>query len=1038
VLTHKTRFALALFAVIALVASFGYVSRYPDLNRKAAMAERHSVGDTISMWPILKVSADDPVAKQIAYTAVNWTNDNKKGMAFGVVLAALLSLALGYWQFNPRGRMRSAFYGMVLGTPLGVCVNCAAPVFKGALRSRRIEMALALMFASPTLNIVVLMMAFSLLPLYMAVTKLIFNLIVILIGVPLLARWLEVAPVKDLQRLEDRLAGQSCAVVVRESFGAALVGMVVDFAKQLRWIAVRTVPLMLVAGLLGATLSHLVPLDALQGHGGTLAVVIAATVGLVLPVPMAFDVVLTNALYSAGLPPSVALVLLLSLGIYSLYSFMITWQSASRRWAVSIAAGLWLAIIPLGLAANHLHRAFYLEPNIAAYRAMVSPAGRGAATAPLPDRVQAPAPGAAAPPPPAAAERAAPGGELPAIEAGTLSHTAFLPKRRGNGKFVQHEGPELGLTRGFMYMMRDYPDPFWIGRGTTAGDFDKDGWDDVAFGSDQGPILYRNAGGRFVEVPLEIPALRGARVYSVAFVDLDGDSWPDLFVSTFHRGNYWIRNLGGHFATTATPIPNGDGILTVSPAFADLDGDGRIDIFNGNMALGVITGSRAYGAGRKNGITWNRPDGFAFQPLDDEDDGETMASLISDINGDGRLDLYESNDFVVPDYLHFGGKTGLHRLKAPGVLGFATPVFSMSVDTGDVDNDLRMDLLVTGTLATKQDLGNQPIDGVEATEYKKAKAEVVYCDRIKDRTYRDNCRRNRHADHLIPFQRLKNLDVRDCQKIADAEQRDACLLSMMWMIVTNNDDDSDCQQRYGFDARILEVCRLVRAAGAYRSRDDFAREAPQVDKAVLYLGQADGGLGRVTPDRFDHPGGWTWSSRIADLDNDGWQDIFNAEGAINMKDFGWNVYLHNEGGKFVQKQFSAGLTNDFNLFSFVLIDYDHDGDLDIIGNGSEGPPQVYENQSTGDNHSIAFALDSAHGNTANLNARVIIHPRTGPAQIREIKAGGGYQTVDAPIAFFGLGADTVVTAVEIRWPDGRAQQIRGELAADALYRVAGP
>ena len=1029
-LTHKTRFVLAVFAVVALVASFGFVSRYPDLNRKAAMAERHTVGDTISMWPVLKVSASDPTWKQIAYTSVNWANDNKKGMAFGIALAALLTLCLSYWQFNPRGRMRSAFYGMMLGTPLGVCVNCAAPVFKGALRSRRIEMALALMFASPTLNIVVLMMAFSLLPLYMAMTKLLFNLTVILIGVPLLARWLDTAPVKDLQNLEDRLAGQSCAVRVDESLPAALLGVVVDFAKQLAWIAGRTVPLMLVAGVLGATLSHLVPLEALQGQGGTLAVLIAATVALILPVPMAFDVVLTNALYSAGLPPSVAMVLLLGLGIYSLYSFMITWQSASRRWAICIAAGLWLAIIPLGLLAPRLHQAFYMDTNLASYRELT--AQRTAAPAPAPPR-----PSDA---PPAAADRAAaslPASETVVVDAVSLQRTPFLPRGPGSGKFVQHEGAELGLTRGFMYMMRDYPDPFWIGRGTTAGDFDRDGWEDIAFGSDQGPLLYRNIGGRFVEVPLDIPELRGARVYSVAFVDLDGDAWPDLFVTTFHRGNFWIRNLGGKFAATASPIPSGDAMLTVSPAFADLDGDGRIDIFNGNMALGVITGSRAYGAGRRNGITWNRPGGFVFEPLADEDDGETMASLVSDINGDGYLDLYESNDFVVPDYLYFGGKAGLKRLKAPGVRGFATPVFSMSVDTGDVNNDLRMDLLVTGTLATKQDLGNQPIDGVAATEYKKAKAEVAYCDRIKDAAYRDNCKRNRRADHLIPFQRLKNLDVRDCQKIADAEQRDACLLSMMWMIVTNNDDDSDCVARYGFDPRILEVCQLTRAAGAYHRRDDFASEAPQIDKAVLYLGQADGGLGRAAPAVFDHPGGWTWSSRFVDLDNDGWQDIFNAEGAVNMKDFGWNVYLHNERGAFVQRQFSAGLTNDFNLFSFVAIDYDHDGDLDIIGNGSEGPPQIYENQSAGTNHSIAFALDSPRGNTASLNARVIIHPRSGPPQIREIKAGGGYQTVDAPIAFFGLGADTAVTSVDIQWPDGRRQQIRGELAADALYRIPG-
>src|ERR1700733_1437116 len=120
-LTHKARFVLAIVAAIALVAAFGMISRYPDLNRKAAMAEHHTVGDTIAMWPVLEVSADDPTWKQIAYTSVNWANDNKKGMAFGVALAALLSAALGYLRFSPRGRMRSAFYGMVLGTPLGVC-----------------------------------------------------------------------------------------------------------------------------------------------------------------------------------------------------------------------------------------------------------------------------------------------------------------------------------------------------------------------------------------------------------------------------------------------------------------------------------------------------------------------------------------------------------------------------------------------------------------------------------------------------------------------------------------------------------------------------------------------------------------------------------------------------------------------------------------------------------------------------------------------------------------------------------------------------
>ncbi|WP_141735464.1 FG-GAP-like repeat-containing protein [Oligoflexus tunisiensis] len=1026
-LTHRIRFILATLAVVTLVVTFGYFSRYPDLNNKAVVAENHSVADTISMWPILKVTATDPMWKKIAYTTVNWTNDNKKGMAFGITLAALLSCWLSYLQFNPGGRFRSAFYGMILGSPLGVCVNCAAPVFKGALRSRRIEMALALMFASPTLNVVVLTMAFSLLPFYMAVTKIVFNLAIIMLGVPLLARWLKDAPVKDLQELETRLATESCAVPVKESFFGSVIGLLKDFWKQLSTIFIRTAPLMLVAGFLGASLSHLVPLDALQGQGGFIPMVIAATVGLILPVPMAFDVVLTNALFSAGLPQNVAMVLLLSLGVYSFYSFMITWQSASRRWALYIAGGLWMLIIPIGLLSPVLHEKFYMDPNIEDFRALTAASSgttSSQATASL-------------------AAKAEPGRPLPPMEEirvgdTTLQRMPFFPKQGDSGKFVQHEGPELGLKRGFMYTMRDYPDPFWVGRGTAAGDFDKDGWVDVALGSDQGPLLYRNVGGRFVEVPLTIPALQGARVFGVAFVDLDSDTWPDLFLTTFHRGNHWIRNNQGQFETTASPVPNGDGVLTVAPAFADLNGDGRIDIFNGNMVLGIATGFRAYGNGRKNGITWNQPDGFVFEALQGVDDGETMASLVSDINGDGFLDLYENNDFVVPDYLYFGSRNGLRRLKAPGITGFPTPYFSMSVDTADINNDLRMDLLITGTIAASQDLGDQAIDGVQAVDYKKAKDKVEYCDRIQDPDYRLNCQRNRRADHLIPFHRIKNLNVRDCLKIEDADQRDSCLLSMMWMIVTNNDEQCDCEERYGFDPRVLEVCQLMRKAGAFYKREQYAQEAPQTDRAILYMGQPDGGLGQVGKDRFNHPGGWTWSSRFVDLDNDGWVDIFNAEGAVRMGEFGWNVYMHNENGRFVQKQFSAGLTNDFNLFSFVMIDYDHDGDLDIIGNGSEGPVQVYENQSAGAHHSIAFALNSKSGNTANLNARVIVHPKSGPAQIREIKAGGGYQSVDAPWLYFGLGQESEVTKVEVQWPNGSKQEIQGPLQANALYRIEGP
>jgi len=1027
VFTHRKR----VFVIVCLVAgigfSFGYFSRYPDLHRKAMAAESATVGDTISMWPVLKIHAYDPTWQKIAYTTVNWCNDNKKGMAFGIVIAALLSVLMSYVRFRPSlSVLRNTFYGFVIGTPLGVCVNCAAPVFKGVLRSRRIEMALALMFASPTLNVVVVTMAFTLLPMYMAATKLIFNLLVIFALVPLLAKRLARWPVTDITRLERALPGpeSSLPAPTSETWPEAIVGLLQDGFRRLGALALRTVPLMLVAGFLGAVVSHLVPLDLLRGTTGGAAVGFAAVVGLVLPVPMAFDVVLTHALYSAGLPSAMAMVLLLSLGVFSLYSFLIVWQSASRAWATTISACLLCVIVPIGLAAPRLHEAFYLAPNRAAYQELSAHARPNDAPAPaVAQRAAAVAP-------------AWPAGQ--AIRSGRLTatpHAFAADPAQATGRFQFHEGPQLGLDRGFVYTVRDYPDPFWIGRGTAAGDYDQDGWPDLAFGSDHGVVVYHNIGGRFERAYGPAADLAAQRVFAVAMVDLNNDGWLDLFISTFLSGNYYVLNVAGQFEHHSHPIPNGGGVLTVSPAFADLDRDGYLDIFNGNMVLGVATGMRAYGAGRRNGFTFNHNLSFTYQALD-EDDGETMASLLSDLDSDGYVDLYQSNDFIVPDRLSFGRPGGRWLQLPPAALrGFATPFYSMSADSGDIDNDQRLDLLVTGSIAGRQDLGDVTIDGVKPAEYKQAKASEAYCDRIHDPFYRQNCHRNRKTNHLIAFERLKNLNVRDCQRLDD-DQRDDCLLSMMWMIVTSNDDDSDCQTRYGFDPAVLSVCKLMRAAGPYHAATRFDQEAPQIDRAVLYRGTADGGLARVDKPAFDHPGGWTWSSKFFDADNDGWQDIFNAEGAVREGEWGFNVFLHNEGGgRFVQNQFSFGLANDFNLFSFALVDYDRDGDLDIIGNSSEGPIQIYENRSTHGNHSVAFRLRLPTGNRLGINARILITDDQGRNQVREIKAGGGYLSFDAPEAYFGLGSATAVESLTLVTPDGERITERVHLPAGSLYEL---
>lgn len=149
----------------------------------------------------------------------------------------------------------------------------------------------------------------------------------------------------------------------------------------------------------------------------------------------------------------------------------------------------------------------------------------------------------------------------------------------------------------------------------------------------------------------------------------------------------------------------------------------------------------------------------------------------------------------------------------------------------------------------------------------------------------------------------------------------------------------------------------------------------------------------------------------------------------------WNVYMKNVDGKhFLQKQFSYGLTSDFGLFSFVNVDYDNDGDLDIIGNSAEGPVQVFENSATGKNRSIAVSLKDPAGNRFGIGAK--IHVSSGTlTQTREIKASGGYQSINAPIAHFGLGAVATVDELKVVWRDGKSTVVAGPLAADFHYHI---
>ena len=288
------------------------------------------------------------------------------------------------------------------------------------------------------------------------------------------------------------------------------------------------------------------------------------------------------------------------------------------------------------------------------------------------------------------------------------------------------------------------------GSGVAAGDVDGDGWTDIYFcGLDAPNALYRNLGNwRFQEVAesagVACPELTAT---GAAFVDLDGDGDLDLVVNSVGQGTYVFYNDGqGKFAKAPTVLNQGRGGMSL--AFGDLDGDGYPDLYAANyrtLGLMDIPNARAtfktvggkpyvetfngrpttspeltnrFVVGSRGGIEeQGEPDlilrnigGTNFVPIAKErfldEEGRPLGELfdwglavaIRDVNQDGLPDIYVCNDFQTPDRFWIQQTDGKFRLVSP----FAqrkSSLFSMAIDFADFNRDGRDDFFVADMLS---------------------------------------------------------------------------------------------------------------------------------------------------------------------------------------------------------------------------------------------------------------------------------------------------------------------------------------------------
>ena len=182
-----------------------------------------------------------------------------------------------------------------------------------------------------------------------------------------------------------------------------------------------------------------------------------------------------------------------------------------------------------------------------------------------------------------------------------------------------------------------------------------------------------------------------------------------------------------------------------------------------------------------------------------------------------------------------------------------------------------------------------------------------------------------------------------------------------------------------------------------------------------------------------------------DYDNDGWLDLFIANGhvyeevervtpSIHYKQI--NSLFHNDGhGKFVEVSRSSGdgFSTPYAGRGAAFADFDNDGNMDIVVANVGDPPLLLHNEGAVGNHFVNFKLIGTRSNRDAMGARIRL--RAGElSQIREIAGGGSYLSQSDLRAHFGLGSHTRAETVEISWPSG-AHQVFRDVEADRFYVI---
>ncbi len=188
-----------------------------------------------------------------------------------------------------------------------------------------------------------------------------------------------------------------------------------------------------------------------------------------------------------------------------------------------------------------------------------------------------------------------------------------------------------------------------------------------------------------------------------------------------------------------------------------------------------------------------------------------------------------------------------------------------------------------------------------------------------------------------------------------------------------------------------------------------------------------------------------FGTRFMDYDNDGWPDIFMANGHVLDNIQRYNSSVHYAEPKLMFRNLGNGtfqnvsnaLGADFLLprvsRGAAIADFDNDGDLDVLVNNNGEAPQLLRNDGGNANHWLEIFLIGTKSNRDAIGARV--KAVAGNLILYDQKKGGmSYQSAQDPRLHFGLGGRRIIDSLQIDWPSGATTKLEA-IPADQIISV---